>query len=103
MEIELGKKYLSDGQVVTIIEIDNSMKTRLFNRMEYPASKVLTFPVVGITDDQEKRYFTINGFHRWFEEYNLVEIPKYSYPDRIGKYIHNIFKRIYSGTTNGVI
>jgi hypothetical protein len=96
MEIELGKKYLSDGQVVTIIEIDNSMKTRIFSGIECPDRTELTFPIVGMTDNQNKRYFTIDGFHRWFEEYNLVEIPKYSYPDRIGKYIHNIFKRIYS-------
>jgi hypothetical protein len=96
MKIELGKQYLSDGEVVTIISVNHDMKTMVFNEENNPGKIELELPIIGITENKDKYYFTEDGTHRWFQKFNLVEIPKEGYIEKIGRFIHDFIEKVSS-------
>jgi hypothetical protein len=100
MKVEVGQHYIFDKQIIKIIDVCEQYA----NNMSPYEPSYKRYQVVGVNQNGHKRYFTYAGIHVWLTESNLMDAPiEYSYPDRIGKYIHNIFKRIYSGATNGTI
>jgi hypothetical protein len=92
MKVEVGQRYMFDGQVVTI----DYVCEQYANNMSPDLQEYKRYQVTGINQHGHKHHFTFNGINLWLAKANLIYPPKYDYPNRIGKYIHNVFKRIYS-------
>jgi hypothetical protein len=96
MKVEVGQRYIFDGQIVIIVYVCEQYANNM-----YPYSQTYKrYQVTGINQCGHKRYFTYTGIHVYLTESNFIGYQKQSYPSRIVKYIHSIFKRTMRNLTD---